>query len=236
MLPRQVVLLIALGAVSSPVTVPSPSRRLPVIEVAVARRQCRCVGDTRMRDVTHWATHDEFENIPSIPERGQSMRYVVISFCLFAAACAEAPSAPTSLSSPIGGAAITEAAGGSELPLGGTLEATETAGAVRHLVGTGEATQLGRFTLTSDFTVDTTTGIGSGTAIWTAANGDKIFTTLAGQAVITFPIATVTETHTITGGTGRFADASGSIVLVRSLNIPTLTSSGSITGTISLGH
>jgi hypothetical protein len=107
---------------------------------------------------------------------------------------------------------------------------------VRQLVGTGEATQLGRFRLTSDFTVDTTTGIGSGTAIWTAANGDKIFTTFAGQAVIAFPTATITENHTITGGTGRFAEASGSIVVARSLNIPTLISSGSITGTISLGH
>jgi hypothetical protein len=164
------------------------------------------------------------------------MRYLVLGFCVFAAACAEAPSAPTSPSSPIGGAAVTEATGGSELPVRGTLEATETTGAVRQLVGTGEATQLGRFTLTSDFTVDTTTGIGSGTSIWTAANGDKIFTTFAGQAVITFPTATITETHTITGGTGRFAEASGSIVVARSLNIPTLISSGSITGTISLGH
>jgi hypothetical protein len=107
---------------------------------------------------------------------------------------------------------------------------------VRQLAGTGEATHLGRFTLTSDFTVDTTTGIGSGTATWTAANGDQIFTTSAGLGVITFPIATITETHTITGGTGRFAEASGSIVIARTLNIPTLISSGSITGTISLGR
>jgi hypothetical protein len=164
------------------------------------------------------------------------MRYLGLGFCVFAAACAEAPSAPTSPSSPIGGAAVTEATGGSELPVRGTLEATETTGAQRHLVGNGEATQLGRFTLTSDFTVDTTTGIGSGTAIWTAANGDQIFTTFAGQAVIAFPTATITETPTITGGTGRFAEASGSIIVARSLNIPTLTSSGSITGTISLGH
>jgi hypothetical protein len=131
---------------------------------------------------------------------------------------------------------LTEARSGSDLPVRGTLEATETTGAVRRLVGTGEATHLGRFTLTSDFTVDTTTGIGSGTAIWTAASGDQIFTTSAGQAVIAFPVATITETHTITGGTGRFAGASGSIVLARTLNIPTLISSASITGSISLGH
>jgi hypothetical protein len=44
------------------------------------------------------------------------------------------------------------------------------------------------------------------------------------------------ETHIITGGTGRFAAASGSIILERSINLQTLISSASITGTISLGH
>jgi hypothetical protein len=165
------------------------------------------------------------------------MRYVVLGFCVFAAACANAPSAPTSPSSHVGGAAVTEAIGGSELPVRGTLEATETEnGAQHHLVGTGEATYLGRFTLTSDFTVDSTTATAIGTAIWTAANGDQIFTTTTGHAVVVFPIATITETGTITGGTGRFAETSGSFVLKRSLSLLTLISSGSITGTISLGH
>ena len=166
------------------------------------------------------------------------MRYVVLGFCVVAAGCGgTSPSAPTAPSSTILGPAVMEARGGSELPVRGTLEATETEdGALNHLVGTGEATHLGRFTLTSDFAVDPTTATGIGTAIWTAANGDQIFTTLTGQAVVVFPIATITETHTITGGTGRFADASGGIVLARSLNLLTLISSGSITGTISLGH
>jgi hypothetical protein len=165
------------------------------------------------------------------------MRYVVLGFCVFAAACANAPSAPTSPSSHVGGAAVTEAIGGSELPVRGTLEATETEnGALHHLVGTGEATYLGRFALTSDFTVDSTTATAVGTAIWTAANGDQIFTTTTGHAVVVFPIATITETGTITGGTGRFGEASGIIVLKRSLSLLTLISSGSITGTMSLGH
>jgi len=164
------------------------------------------------------------------------MRYVLLGLCVFAASCAgEAPSAPTSLSSPIGGAAVTEATGGSELPLRGTLQASETVdGALHHLVGTGNATQLGQFTLTSEFIVDSATA--TGTAIWTAANGDQIFTTIAGQAVIRFPIAAIAETGTITGGTGRFAEASGSIALERSLNLLTFISSGSFTGTINLGH
>jgi hypothetical protein len=53
---------------------------------------------------------------------------------------------------------------------------------------------------------------------------------------VTFPTAAISETHTVTGGTGRFADASGSISIERSINLPTLVSSGSITGTINLGH
>jgi hypothetical protein len=165
------------------------------------------------------------------------MRFVVLGFCVFAAACAEAPSAPTSPSSPIGGAAVTQARGGSELPFRGALQATETVdGALHHLVGTGEATHLGRFTLTSEFTVTTPPPTASGTAIWTAANGDQIFTTVTGQGVVTFPVLAVVETHTITGGTGRFAGASGSIILERSINLQTFISSASITGTISLGH
>jgi hypothetical protein len=46
------------------------------------------------------------------------------------------------------------------------------------------------------------------------------------------------ETHTITGGTGRFAETAGSIIVERSINLQTMISSGSITGTISLasGH
>ena len=124
------------------------------------------------------------------------------------------------------------------LPFRGTLQATETvAGALHRLNGAGEATHLGRFTLTSEFTVTPPpASTASGTATWTAANGDKIFTSTAGQAVITFPVAAIAETHTIIGGTGRFADASGSLVVDRSLNLQTLVSSASLTGTISLGH
>jgi hypothetical protein len=141
-------------------------------------------------------------------------------------------------SSPSGGAAVTEAKGGSELPFRGTLQATETVdGSLHHLIGTGEATHLGRFTLTSEFTVTAPTA--SGTAVWTAANGDQIVTKTTGQVVAPPPpFLVVTETHIITGGTGRFADASGSIVLERSLRIETspIESTASITGTINLGH
>ena len=75
-----------------------------------------------------------------------------------------------------------------------------------------------------------------GTAIWTAANGDQIFTTIAGQAGYQVPHRGYRQKPgTITGGTGQFAEASGSIALERSLNLLTFISSGSFTGTINLG-
>jgi hypothetical protein len=134
---------------------------------------------------------------------------------------------------------VREAKGGTDLPFRGTLEATETIEnpPIHVLSGSGTATHLGRFTIESVFTVTAPPlSTASGKATWTAANGDQIFTTTTGQAIITFPVAAIAETHTITGGTGRFAQASGTIVVERSLNLQTLVSSASLTGTISLGH
>ena len=166
------------------------------------------------------------------------MRYAVLGLCLAAAACAS--DSPISPSSQPSGNVTVQARGGSELPFRGALEASETesgpGGAQHHLEGTGNATYLGRFTITSDFTVDTTTVTGAGTSIWTAANGDQIFTDDTGQGVVSFPTLNVVETHTITGGTGRFEGASGTFIGERSINLPTLTSSATITGTISLAH
>ena len=103
--------------------------------------------------------------------------------------------------------------------------------------GTGNATHLGRFTLIADFTVTRKTGDATGTATWTAANGDQIFVDVFGHGdIVVFPTVTIAETHTITGGTGRFADASGEIDISRSADIVTGVSSGSLSGHINLGH
>jgi len=136
------------------------------------------------------------------------------------------------------GAASISATAGSALPFSGTLKAKETVtDGLNRLTGTGEATHLGRFTLLSEFTViPPPVSTASGTATWTAANGDEIFTTVTGQAVVTFPTAAIVETHTITGGTGRFVKASGTLVVERSLDLLSLESSGSIAGTIDLNH
>jgi hypothetical protein len=174
------------------------------------------------------------------------MRYVVFGLCVFAAACsAQLPTAPTSPSGATGGDAVAAAKAGSALSFKGRLESTERvvstapddSSALRHLDGTGNATHLGRFTVSADFTVVMATGDATGTATWTAANGDQIRASVAGHGdIVVFPTATITETHTITNGTGRFADASGEITIERSANLVTGVSSGSLSGTINLGR
>ncbi|MBA2354283.1 MAG: hypothetical protein H0V80_06400 [Acidobacteria bacterium] len=167
------------------------------------------------------------------------MRFVVLAFSVLATACTgTAPSSPTAPSSMAFGTGATEARRGSQLPIRGNLVATETvAGAFHRLTGSGEATHLGRFTVVSEFNViPPPLSTASGTAVWSAANGDNLFTTTTGQAVIAFPLATIVETHTITGGTGRFESTTGSILVKRSLSLTTLQSSASLTGTMNLGH
>ena len=174
------------------------------------------------------------------------MRYVVIGFCVFAAACSSAaPTAPTSsaqtlASSQIGGGSVaTESKEGSELPFKGTYEGLETVDATapshHHLDATGNATHLGRFTVTADWTLAQPAGFGTST--WTAANGDEVSTSFTRRAVVAPPTITFTETHTITGGTGRFANASGTFTVVqtRGLSMP-YNNSATFDGTISLGH
>ena len=51
-----------------------------------------------------------------------------------------------------------------------------------------------------------------------------------------FPIVTITETYSITGGTGRFVGASGTFMGERTFNILTGITSGPFTGTIDLGR
>jgi hypothetical protein len=172
------------------------------------------------------------------------MRYVVIGFCVFAAACAGAPptaptSSATSSSSQVGGGSVaTESKAGSDLPFKGDLQAKEDVNVQpHHLTGAGNGTHLGRFTYAADLTVDPITHNGVGTVVWTAANGDQIFASTTGHVVsVAFPIVSFEETQSITGGTGRFVDASGTIIVERTLDVTTHLTTGSFDGAINLGH
>ena len=101
--------------------------------------------------------------------------------------------------------------------------------------GSGNATHLGHFTVTYEFVSNLPTRTGIGSFHFIAANGDSIFTEAIGQGNLTDDpdVRFVVETHTITGGTGRFAGATGSLTVERLINLVTLISSGSFEGTIS---
>ena len=80
--------------------------------------------------------------------------------------------------------------------------------------GTGIGTHMGVFSLTQDTSLITFTG----PAHWVTVNGDSIDSTFVSSAdfsTASLGYITVTEIHTITGGTGRFAGAQGNFVLER---------------------
>jgi hypothetical protein len=85
----------------------------------------------------------------------------------------------------------------------------------------GNATQLGRFTVEIPHLVDLTTGTGTGTYEFTAANGDKLTASFTGVGIETeIPgVVSIVENATITGGTGRFANAAGSFIALRSFDL-----------------
>jgi hypothetical protein len=115
------------------------------------------------------------------------------------------------------------------------LETVLTVPSHHHLDATGNATHLGRFTVTADWIIGT--GGGIGTSTWTAASGDEFSTSFTRHGVVVLPTITFTETHTITSGTGRFAKASGTFTVVqtRGLSMP-YNNSATIHGTIDRGH
>ena len=131
------------------------------------------------------------------------------------------------------------AAAEKDVPFKGSVEAVESYDIqfptlFVDTTGTGVATHLGLFTVTWEFTVNLLNGAGIGSAHFIAANGDSVFTESLGQGDPTLEdpdITRVVETHTITGGTGRFAGATGDFTLERLVNMAGITA-GSFSGTI----
>ena len=125
----------------------------------------------------------------------------------------------------------------------GTLESHETDtydpatnSLIVHLEGTGVASHIGQFTLVDDGFANLSTGLGGGRVTFTAANGDSFTATEIGGAIIEGGFADVTDDATITGGTGRFAGATGTLTILKRVDITTGFSSGSFEGTISLAR
>src|SRR5262249_50649392 len=107
------------------------------------------------------------------------------------------------------------AAAQQQVPLKGTFQGKDTVSPSSITTsGTGLGTHLGNFSLTQETSFSTL----NGSAHWVAANEDSIDTTFLSSpdfSTQSLGYITVTETHTITGGTGRFAGAQGSFILER---------------------
>jgi hypothetical protein len=99
---------------------------------------------------------------------------------------------------------------------------------------TGTGSHLGRLTATYPHCVNFGAGTFSGTATFTAANGDLLFVLLGGEA--DDPACTTTcgvdFTGTITGGTGRFDGAEGTLTGPGTVDLTASTITAALTGTI----
>jgi hypothetical protein len=121
--------------------------------------------------------------------------------------------------------------------LEGTLHRTLITPTLAHDVftTTGNASHLGQFELTITADVNLTTRTATGTYLFVAANGDTLTTTFTGYSLPTETpgVILIVEESTITGGTGRFADATGSFTVERYFTPSAGTTFGTIEGTIS---
>jgi hypothetical protein len=123
--------------------------------------------------------------------------------------------------------------------LKGSLEASETHDVNFpinniNLIGTGQATHVGRYTYLMQAELHIPTFSATQSATLTAADGSTLILEGTGQAVVDDHFAWVVETLTITGGTGRFAGATGNVTIERVVDRATRLSSGTISGTIVL--
>jgi hypothetical protein len=130
---------------------------------------------------------------------------------------------------------------GRQLLFKGPLQAVET-----HVVtfptfsldatGSGNATQLGLYEMSFQGEVFIPTLTATETASLVGADGSSIYADGVGQGTVTEnpDFVSIMETYTITGGTGRFAAATGSFTVARVNQRSTGISSGTISGIIVL--
>jgi hypothetical protein len=130
---------------------------------------------------------------------------------------------------------------GEQVPFQGRLDGVVTHTAVDPstdavlVEATGEAAQLGQFTLAAPHLVNRPTRTATGSYQFTAANGDTLFADFTGQASPTGTpgVLYIVEVATITGGTGRFAGATGSFTVERLYDVAAGTTTGTFEGSIS---
>ena len=133
-------------------------------------------------------------------------------------------------------------AAGDHVPFKGSLEGVVTITPLTPpfvsvlIEATGKATHLGKFTVQIPHVVNRSDSTAVGSYQFVAANGDTLTADFTGQATPTSTpgVLYIEETATITGGTGRFAHATGSFNCERLFDTVAGTTDGSFKGTIRL--
>lgn len=131
---------------------------------------------------------------------------------------------------------------GVQVPFKGTMQGIESQTInfpIMHVAGNGSGNSilLGEYSFHYTGTVNLITSAGTGlSAHLVAANGDSIDAEGYGQGHPTGTISYVEEWYTITGGTGRFAGATGNFTVNRQVNKVTGAVSGNFDGTIVLAE
>jgi hypothetical protein len=133
---------------------------------------------------------------------------------------------------------VAPAVAGDQLPFNGSFvgQSVQTPdGSAVHdeITSAGNATQVGQFVMVISATVNRP--FGAGTIVLVAANGDALTATFTGSSGPSgMPgVVLITEHATITGGTGRFAGATGSFDITRLFVPATSAVTGTIEGTVS---
>lgn len=157
-----------------------------------------------------------------------------ISAALISGACGQ-PLSPVNSSSVQPGNAL---AATESVPFKGSFEGTQSVtplpGGLGSVTGsgTGTATHLGQFSVAFPHTVTFATRTGEGTYTFTAANGDTLTASFVGQATQQGSTVSIVEHGRITGGTGRFADATGTFTVQRTFTQANGVTEGSFEGAI----
>jgi hypothetical protein len=127
-----------------------------------------------------------------------------------------------------------------QVPFNGSLEGLVTRSGTPPIISVnvtaaGTASYLGRFALGIPHSVNVVTRTATGDYLFVAANGDTLTATFTGASTPTEDptVLAIVETATITGGSGRFAGATGTFTSERLYDTVTGTTVGSFDGTIS---
>lgn len=177
----------------------------------------------------------------------QARCLILTGSLLFLAACSQnSPTAP-SASAVVGLTDSATAAKTQSKPFGGSCDTALTIvpalpddpqNLLRlHIEYTCQLQHLGRTqTAVAEQTVTftgPTTAISSNTTTYTAANGDQLFASWTGTSVNNGPAVTFSGPEVYTGGTGRFAGASGSSFINGTASFITNTGQFTMSGTLS---